>query len=898
MSLKKIISLKERMDPQWVGWKFFNLQTLWKRKIPVPPFFCLCRSFYEKKMEDITSLIHKKVKAIDFSEYKGLQEASEDIKKLILSLKFTEKQKREIFLYFDQHFTPDTLVSVRSSIIGNQLDAGEDSKDNPFAGMSDSFLYVRREQIIEKILLCWASGYNAESLLYKYKQNLPLTEFGMALGIQKMIFGQRSFVLFTGNPQNISKDSVIIAGYGIGEGVVQEKVEVDHFFINARTREIHAEIPTKTQRLVFDRQQGFGVKKEPVPFQKRNTPCLSDAEIISLVKMGKRIEGILKTPQDIEGTITQKGEVYFIQSRPMAIDYSCCRIWSSANVSESFPGLTTPLTYSFSRTFYQLLNYDYLRRCGVKERDLHTIKDTLHGLIGFIDGRIYHCITSFFTMMEISPLLAGYRQDWERLVAELTASYHNSNYHTKKTSTWSLIYFWSLALFNYLTLDSQFKKFQKWWDNLMFSRRGEKFPAQHPLALAADYRKVWEQAGNWWGITLINYQYMVFFHKLIEKFITKWEIPQTHFLLGNLLCGDNQFMGAKIVLSVVRLTDLVKKDPDLQKLFQKKQPEDIWQDIEKKMIDPDFIKEVKLHLHQYGDRGLQELKLEQANLRDTPWELIRMIQTYLGADFSTGSFLETEQNSRLAGEKKLKEALKGHPIRLWFFGILLKKLRKSLCFREKGRYMRSELFGYSKNIFKAIGSDFYHRGLLLKEEDIFYLTKEEIFDFLEGSAVTYDLGGLIKVRKQEHETFLKRRPEKEFTTSDIVALNIPRQKETLKNKVKMLKGLGSSSGIVSGYARIIVDPDLRHNLTKEDIIIARETDPGWLFLMLSVKGIVVERGSMLSHTAINGRKFGIPTIVGVPGATEKIPEGSLIEIDGSTGLLTILNEYQPVQLDS
>ena len=65
-------------------------------------------------------------------------------------------------------------------------------------------------------------------------------------------------------------------------------------------------------------------------------------------------------------------------------------------------------------------------------------------------------------------------------------------------------------------------------------------------------------------------------------------------------------------------------------------------------------------------------------------------------------------------------------------------------------------------------------------------------------------------------------------------------------------------------------------------------DPGWLFLMLASKGMVVERGSMLSHTAITGRKFGIPTIVALPNATRAIPDGALIEIDGCSGVVTIL----------
>jgi rifampicin phosphotransferase len=78
------------------------------------------------------------------------------------------------------------------------------------------------------------------------------------------------------------------------------------------------------------------------------------------------------------------------------------------------------------------------------------------------------------------------------------------------------------------------------------------------------------------------------------------------------------------------------------------------------------------------------------------------------------------------------------------------------------------------------------------------------------------------------------------------------------------RGLGSSSGVVRGIARVVLDPQPAIASTENMILIARETDPGWLFLMLTAKGIVVERGTMLSHTAITGRKFGIPAIPTTP----------------------------------
>lgn len=103
-----------------------------------------------------------------------------------------------------------------------------------------------------------------------------------------------------------------------------------------------------------------------------------------------------------------------------------------------------------------------------------------------------------------------------------------------------------------------------------------------------------------------------------------------------------------------------------------------------------------------------------------------------------------------------------------------------------------------------------------------------------------------------------------------------------------LTGLGSSMGIAEGTARVILDPNLVDDLPADSILVAKETDPGWLFLMLASRGMVVERGSMLSHTAITGRKFGIPTVVGVPRATSRIPDGAQLTINGGSGVVTLM----------
>jgi pyruvate,water dikinase len=101
-----------------------------------------------------------------------------------------------------------------------------------------------------------------------------------------------------------------------------------------------------------------------------------------------------------------------------------------------------------------------------------------------------------------------------------------------------------------------------------------------------------------------------------------------------------------------------------------------------------------------------------------------------------------------------------------------------------------------------------------------------------------------------------------------------------------LRGIGCSPGTVEGIARVIHSPrdDIRLN---GEILVAARTDPGWVPLYPSVSGILIERGSILSHSAIVAREMGIPAIVGIPNLLETIRDGQRIKLDASTGLIEI-----------
>lgn len=892
--MEKIITFKDDMTPRMTGGKFDKQKTMVENGLPVPRFFCLTAACYEDAYTQVKDRVKAVLDTIDFSDGQSIRDASAQIRDIYQTIVLTPEQENEILAVFDSLFIKNTLVSVRSSMIGYKLEESEDSLDNPFAGISESFLYVKREALFDTIKDCWASGFSQEAMLYRHAQHMDLTGFAVAVGIQEMVFGVRSFVMFTCDPNTASKDTVIIAGHGIGEGVVQERVPVDHYFRNFATGLITRDIADKTTMLTFDSDKGTGLIEKEVDQALQMTSCLSDRDIDTLAQYGKKIEALFNHPQDIEGTFTEDGTLYFLQSRPVALDYSRQRVWTNANVTESFPGVTTALTYSFSRFFYRQIFYDGYRQMGWERKALHDDHAVLDRMIGFIKGRVYYSLTSFYHLHSLNPLFPLFRGYWEKMMG------FQSSYQTKPEGMLAQIKekavfavkatrAVSIIVYRYVTHQKGMERFYAWWEALFSPLRGKTFDHDDMLTSVDLFHKVWSEVGNNWGITLTNDTFLPMAYGITEALFKKWKLGGDEALLSDLLCGDEKITSVDIILSSVRLAERVNADEALKTIVLSHDDRTVWEMIVRDELDPSFCTAVRHHLHMYGDRGLQELKMEQPNMRHAPWELIKMIQGYAKSGVTADGLQAKEKEVRAKAEKRLNKALRFRPIRRFILNKLLNRVRTLIRNRENSRYNRSELFGFSKNIFRGIGEQFAAKKILESPTDIMHLSMDDIFGYIDGTGVTENLQALADIRKKECDDNKKVETPVQITTLGPVRNNALEAVDVPDDAPGVLKGLGSSTGRVRGIARVVIDPTSPPDNTEDMILVARETDPGWLFLMLASKGLVVERGSMLSHTAITGRKFGIPTIVSLPGATTKIPDGAFIEMDGASGIVTLLN---------
>ena len=226
------------------------------------------------------------------------------------------------------------------------------------------------------------------------------------------------------------------------------------------------------------------------------------------------------------------------------------------------------------------------------------------------------------------------------------------------------------------------------------------------------------------------------------------------------------------------------------------------------------------------------------------------------------------------------------------FELVLGRARASVRNRENLRLARSRAFGLVKRLFRALGRKMAEMGVLEAAEDVFWLTVDEVIGAVRGHAITTNLRALVALRRDEYAVFATTRPASRLEARGLVAgakLIAAAKPDTAPSDGEALHGLGCCPGVVRARAKVVLEPSHDARIDGE-ILVAPMTDPGWVFLMAAAGGLIVERGSLLSHTAIIGRELGIPTVVAVKDATTRIADGALVEIDGAAGTVRVVDQ--------
>jgi len=206
-------------------------------------------------------------------------------------------------------------VAVRSSA------TGEDGAEASFAGLQDTYLWVRGERsLVDHVRRCWASLYNAEAVGYRRRMKIGERDLAMAVVVQRMVEPRCAGVMFTCSPTTGDRSVVSVeACWGLGSALVGGDVTPDRFVVSKVTGEIVSRMVAPKLRRHQRGPGGSGVTAADVPGPLRDKPCLADAEIAALARVGRRVEEHYGAPQDIEWAITEGEGIILLQSRPETV---------------------------------------------------------------------------------------------------------------------------------------------------------------------------------------------------------------------------------------------------------------------------------------------------------------------------------------------------------------------------------------------------------------------------------------------------------------------------------------------------------------------------------------------------------------------------------------------------
>jgi rifampicin phosphotransferase len=797
------------------------------------------------------------------------------------------------------------LVAVRSSA------ADEDGAQSSFAGQLESYLFVTPELVANRVADVWRSAFGQRVMAYRRERGLSGAGSAPAVIVQRMIDADVSGVAFSADPVSGRRDLAVVGAlYGLGTALVSGECDADTFHVDGQGRITERQIAEKRFAHRAAPGSGEGVAPVAVPDNLASRPALDDDQVRAVSSLARRAALHLHAPQDIEWAMSG-ATLYLLQSRPITTlaadsrheagstpsDLSAggvLNIWDNSNIAESYGGVTTPLTFSFARHAYDGAYRQFCRLMRIPEAAIAAHDDTFRHMLGLIQGRVYYNLLNWYRVLALLP---GYRLN-RRFMEQMMgvkeplpdgALAPREATTPERAREWLNVMDVMLAFTgHYFTLRRRCERFFAWLRETLGERRPD-YAASSPDELVAEYRRLEQRLISRWDAPLINDLFAMIFFGTLRALCAKWCGDTRGTLQNGLVSGEGGMVSAEPAKLVSQMAGVAARHPSLVAALT-----DAPLQVALAAIQgaPALAVLFRDYLDRFGDRTTDELKLESPTLRDDPLMLVRSVGRLAEqvARSPAGGEQHTVTEPRVAAERQAAAALQGHPLRGLVFAWVLRNARERIVARENLRFERTRLFGRVRSIFAEMGRKFAAAGILADARDIFYLEVEEALGYVEGIATCSDLASLAALRKMEFDRYrLQPAPPDRFETRGLVSRSAPAQATAaLDTGDERRTGLGCCPGVVRGRARVVTDPR-NATLRVGEILVAERTDPGWVMLFPAAAGLLVERGSLLSHSAIVAREMRIPAVVALRGVTAWLKDGDWVELDGGAGTVVKIN---------
>lgn len=891
------------------GGKASNLQRLVDHGFVVPPWFCISHEAFAMFLRDNGLAVGCPVAPKDFAAFAA------DIEARFVAAPLPAELSRDVRAALTALRLDGSPVAVRSS----GLD--EDSAENSFAGQFSSFLFQRGSAAIERsIKLCWASAFSERALSYRHSRGLSLDGIRMGVVVQTMVDAELSGVAFSRNPvRPLDRQTVIVdAVYGLGEGLVSGELDADHFEVHRTTRAFTAVLAHKTHAL--RQAPAGGLVSTLLPAASADAATLSDRQVREITALATRLEDLLGAPQDCEWAIAND-TVYCLQTRPITtlppeafyvetVNGQTASLWDNSNIIESYSGVTSPLTFSFASRAYEQVYLQFCEMMGVPRALIADHAVMFRNMLGLVRGRIYYNLINWYRLIMLLPgsgsnqgfmeTMMGVRQGLKPEVGALFDFVKNP----PRYGAWAKARLFVASVVRFIRIDSIIGTFNKHFDSTYQGARQTDFRKRSLPEQLAAYQHLDEQLLRRWLAPIINDYLCMVFYGALKKLTESWlQIggDQAAGLQNDLLCGQGDLESVEPTKMLMRIAAWVDQgEPTLRAWLLATPADRVWEELTTTPRSPELLTRLRDFLDRYGFRCVNELKLEEPDLHDNPSFAIGAIASYVRMkSYMLEDMEKRERAIRTTAEDRARLGL-NFPKRLVFFWIL-RQARRAVRNRENLRFARTKIFGIVRHLFRAVGANLAKLGAIHTERDVFYLTVEEIFAYVEGRSLTTDLTPLVAMRKKEFDAYARSiEPPARFITYGAVAASsaypmVLADGDLLRNETPVcsdpltLMGTPCCPGIVEGIVRVAMSLKDTENLDGE-ILVTGRTDPGWVPLYPACSGLLIERGSLLSHSAVVARELGLPTIVGISGGLmDRLKTGMRVRVDAGKGEVRILS---------
>ncbi len=884
---------------QLAGGKATNMARLNQIGIPTPEWFCLSRTNFDQALTQFDpELLKSGTHALIETEFLKLPINQDLRKKIETELKA---------------FPAGSTFAVRSSGIG------EDSAENSFAGQFSSYLHQKNlDQVIDSIKRCWASAFSDRAQAYRKERGISPEAFGMGVIIQRMVSADVAGVGFSRDPIHpLNRERMIISSvYGLGEGLVSGELDADHFYVNRSDFKTEPHLVRKEHFYLKD--DDGGIRKQEVPSEKQEVSSLSDSEIKTISRALIRLEETIGLPQDIEWVI-ENNHFYCVQTRPITnlppegffdpkIRGAQYILWDNSNITESYNGVTTPLTFSHISRAYRQVYLQFCEVMGVPKELIDRHETTFRNMLGLVRGRVYYNLRNWYQMIYLFPFSATSNSFMETMMGvkqglkpEVAALFD----FTKNPPNYSFprkIYILWMNLWRIFKVKSIIQDFKQEFDRVYGAALKVDYPSLSLQELISSYDKLSQDLLFKWKAPIISdTRCMVFFgvlKSLTEKWIKENENPS---LYNDLLSGEGDLPSTEPTRMLMRLARKIELgDKGRREYFVSTPTRKIITDL-KEGAHPEIYQDFDHFISLYGFRCINELKLESTDLHEDPTFAMDAVLSFIRMrNIDIDGIMAREKETRERAEAVVKKNLSG--IKYKFYMFILKHARRAVKDREDLRLLRTNIFGVCRRIFKALGVRLFELELIHEPMDVFYLSIDEIIAFQEGRSFEVSFKELASMRKRQFDEYRKSpQPPDRFVSEGAAGLNflypsvLAQQDllagtEIVSDDPSILLGTPCCPGVVEGIVRVVREAEDAEGLNGE-IMVSERTDPGWVPLFPSTSGLLIERGSLLSHSAVVARELGIPTIVGVQGGLmKKLKSGMRVRMDAGKGEIKILEE--------